>query len=148
MSDTDLKIITALISVISVMISAIISAVVGVIIYFWGEGRRRYYQAISGIRVIIISSQMLESAIRYDRRNVAEIKIELIAQYLEGFFRNGDAYKILSEIISLQFEWMSGNAAFQEKARLIQKVRECTEKLKNCLDVYEKSWKRIFYIAM
>jgi len=131
MTDIEIKLISALLGTATIVVSAIVSTCVGILLFLWGEGRRRYLQATAGIRVMIMMSQMLGNAIRCDRRNVAEVKVEWMSQYLEGFFCDSDAYGILNDIIELQMEWMSGRLGSTEKAKLLQKNIQCTSNSKN-----------------
>jgi len=142
-TDFGLKVPIALISVIS----AICGATASVIVFFWIEGRRRYMNQLAGVRVLVLISESIYAVLRAGRKDVSELKLEWVLEYLDGVFRDEDAFNILRGLIELRSELLSEHSDGANLSILIDKADRLKIASKQCLRSHVGRWRGRWYFV-
>lgn len=98
MSDAEYKLLIAVVGVAS----AILGVVSSILTFLWMEGRRRYAQRLSGLRLIWLFCDLICANLRVNRLDIAELKPDWVLRNLEGVLGSQDALVLMSDLMQLR----------------------------------------------
>jgi hypothetical protein len=145
MSDTELKLALTLMG----LIGAIISAIIGVFVFFWMDGRRRYHNQLSGIRVLIVVIESISANIKAGAFTRADLRLDWFISHADTLLRDEKTFNLVRELIGqvASVQKFAEQNTQQDIAPVISKIEYIGEEAKKLLKGHLTSFRRVFFFG-